>query len=167
MTIHLFNKVTRSVVYTIAIISPLFFLFLILLYSGALGLIEEPMIVYAIICFIGKIATIMMIYREIIVEGMWESKIKIDSEGITMWSNKKTARLEWKNINMVSYGIHNRAIIFSRRYDKGILGRRILYKDITNDCIFFELRSGIYKEIRKYYNGTIIREEKLKKRRVK
>lgn len=164
MTIRLFNKATRGTVYTIYTIGPLFFLFLILLYLGALGLIEEPMFGYAIICFIGNITAIIMIYREIIVEGMWESKITINSEGITMASKKKTARLEWENINMAGYGNRNRAIIFLRRYDKDKLKKRIFYKNITNDCIFVELRPGIYEQIRKYYKGTIIGEDKLKKR---
>ncbi len=162
MTIHLFNKTTRRMVYTVYAIGIPFIWFLVLLSLGTWGL-AEPMIVLAIIFSVFNIAMTIIIYREIFIEGTWESKITIDEIGLTMVSHKKTASLAWKHINMAGYGNFNRAIIFSSRFDTDILRKRVRYKHITNDCIFVELRPDIIQEIRKYWIGLIIGEAKHKK----
>lgn len=156
MTGRLFNKTTRGTVYTILIVGPIFTFFVGLLSLGAWGLIEEPMIVAAIIYFLGCIYSIIKIYIEIIVEGLWESTITINEEGIFMKSKKKDSSIRWENVRIVGIGNKKRAIIFSTNFDKEILKKRILYKHINNDCIFVELREGILKEIENYYEGIII-----------
>lgn len=96
--------------------------------------------------------------------GTLTSSVEITDKGIAYQSRLHQYFMPWDTVRLI--GFHragfkfNRNLIFSAYYDSTELGKRHGYKDYSDNLIVLENRKGLVDEVRKYWNGTIIGEEK-------
>lgn len=95
--------------------------------------------------------------------GTMSSTIEINENGITYESKTKKYHIKWEDIQfagVTKYGIKSRRrIFFSTNFSVHLIKANLQPSLMSNQLIFVFNREGLLKQIRKYWDGTIVGEE--------
>lgn len=97
--------------------------------------------------------------------GVITSTIKINKYGITFESRNIKYYIDWEDVKLVGasqYGLKIfKRVVFSTAFDTNLLKVNLQPSSMSNKLIFVYNRKGLLKELRKYWRGTIVGEEKI------